>query len=227
MCPVQWVSWGGPRTPRGARCWRKQGLGPAARVAAVWPPQPWEHSGRAHAERGAWGQGPRGRVEAQGASPAELRGGDSGQAAHSAQSQEGGSGGGGSALVWGGAQRPPASWLYPARPQNGLRGPGSPQVLVMSGSGERRAGEAGVQGGLGGLQAWRGPGPACRAHVRCVTLPLPSVVPPTSTGPGCPRLQRHAGEGASALPDVPGCRHAPEQGTATVGLVARAPRLWG
>ena len=99
MCPVQWVSWGGPRTPHGARCWREQGLGSAARVAAVRPPQPWEHSGRAHTERGAWGQGPGGRVEAQGASPAELRGGDSKQAARSGQSQEGGSGGGGSALV--------------------------------------------------------------------------------------------------------------------------------
>ena len=85
----------------------------------------------------------------------------------------------------------------------------------------------GVQGGLGGLQAWRGPGPACRAHVRCVTLPPPSIVPPTSTGPRCPRLQHHTGEGTSALPDVPGCRRTPEQGTATVGLGARTPRLWG
>lgn len=72
-------------------------------------------------------------------------------------------------------------------------------------------------GGPGRPPAWRGPGPACRAHVRCATSPLPSIVPPTSTGPRCPRLQRHVGAGASALP---GCRHTPEQGTATAGLGA-------
>lgn len=135
------------------------GAGPAARVAAVRLPQPWAHSGRAPAERGARGQGPGGRVEAQGASPAELGGGDSEQAARTAQRPGRGPEPGGrlqGQRQCPGVRRGPAAACLLAVPGSApeqLAGIGSPQALVVSGSGERGAGEAGLEvEGLGGLQ---------------------------------------------------------------------------